>query len=326
VKEKKVSKVVDVDSDFAKKIETELSKAVVGQREIVHGIIRAVICDGHVLLEGIPGIAKTLLIKALAIVMGCDMKRVQFTVDLLPTDIIGITKFNEKKNDFEILKGPIFTNFLIADEINRSPAKTQSALLEAMQEKNVTISKETYPLPNPFIVLATENPIEQSGVYSLPEAQLDRFLFKLVMDYPEFKEETLILDKNITTGRIEDFKLKPILSPEKVLSLQKKVKEIYCSDDVKDYVVRLVQSTRKKEFELGKYILYGCSPRASIGLYIAAKAEALMAGRDYVIPSDVKKVALPILRHRVLLNYEAEADNVTPDMVIKEILNKVIVE
>jgi MoxR-like ATPase len=303
-------------------VEKEMSKIVVGQKEIVHGIIRAILCDGHVLVEGVPGVAKTLIVKAMSKVMGCDMKRIQFTVDLLPTDITGIMSYTPKKG-FEVLKGPIFANFVIADEINRSPPKTQSALLEAMQEKAVTISRKTHDLPKPFFVMATENPVEVSGVYSLPEAQVDRFLFKLLMSYPTTKEETAILSQNTTIRRFEEFDLKPILSPNKILGLQKMVKEVYTSKAVEDYIVKIVDETRSQTFELSKYISYGASPRASISLYIASKAEALMNGRDYVTPEDVKKVAYLVLRHRVILNYEAEAEKISTDYIVKNILSKV---
>ena len=303
-------------------VENEMSKIVVGQREVVHGILRAILCDGHVLVEGVPGVAKTLIVKAMSQVMGCDMKRIQFTVDLLPTDITGIMSYTPKKG-FEILKGPIFANFVIADEINRSPPKTQSALLEAMQEKAVTISRKTHDLPRPFFVMATENPLEVSGVYSLPEAQVDRFLFKILIDYPTTKEETIILSQNTTIRRFEDFDLKPILSPKKILDLQKMVKEVYTSKAVEDYIIKIVEETRSQTFEFAKYISYGASPRASIALYIASKAEALMNGRDYVTPEDVKKVAYLVLRHRIILNYEAEAEKISTDYIIKNILSKV---
>jgi MoxR-like ATPase len=303
-------------------IEQELDKIVVGQRDVVRGIVRAVLCDGHVLVEGVPGVAKTLIVRAVAAVMGCDMKRIQFTVDLLPTDITGIMSYQPKKG-FEIIKGPVFANFVLADEINRSPPKTQSALLEAMQEKQVTISRKTYDLPNPFFVLATENPLEISGVYTLPEAQVDRFLFKLLIDYPTTNEEKGILNKNITIRPFEDYKLKPVLSPKAIISLQNRVKQVFTSRAVKDYIVAIVEETRKKETEYSKYIAYGASPRASIALYIASKAEAMMNGRDYVVPKDVDTVAFPVLRHRIILNYEAEAEKIEPDEIIKQILNKV---
>lgn len=303
-------------------VEDELGKIVVGQRNVVRGIIRAILCEGHVLVEGVPGLAKTLIIRAIAQVMGCEMKRIQFTVDLLPTDITGINSYDPKKG-FQIMKGPIFANFVIADEINRSPPKTQSALLEAMQEKVVTIAKETYELPRPFFVMATQNPIETSGVYTLPEAQVDRFIFKLVIDYPTPSEEQGILSQNMTIKNFEDYKLKSVLCASKIIEMQKKVKEIYTSDEIKDYIVRLVNKTRNKDFEFSKYVSYGASPRASIFLYLASKAEALMNGRDYVLPEDVKVVAFPILRHRIILNYEAEADKVSTDDIIKHLLKNV---
>ena len=303
-------------------VEKEMSKVVVGQNKIIHGILRAVICDGHVLVEGVPGVAKTLIVRAMAKILGCDMKRIQFTVDLLPTDITGIMSYTPKKG-FEIMKGPVFTNFILADEINRSPPKTQSALLEAMQEKNVTIARETYNLPVPFFVMATENPLEVSGVYSLPEAQIDRFLFKLLIDYPSSEDEKMILKKNITINKFENYELKAILNAKKILDLQEQVKKIFTSEIIEEYIVKIIKETRSKTGEFGRYISYGASPRASIALYIASKAEALMQGRDYVIPEDVKTIVFPVLRHRIILNYEAEAENITTDEIIKHILNKI---
>ena len=303
-------------------VEKEMSKVVVGQNDIIHGLLRAVICDGHVLVEGVPGVAKTLIVRTMARILGCDMKRIQFTVDLLPTDITGIMSYAPKKG-FEIIKGPVFTNFILADEINRSPPKTQSALLEAMQEKNVTIARETYSLPIPFFVMATENPLEVSGVYSLPEAQIDRFLFKLLIDYPTGEDEKAILKKNITINKFEDYDLKAILNPKKILDSQAQAKRVFTSEIIEEHIVKIVKETRNKTGEFGKYISYGASPRASIALYIASKAEALMLGRDYVIPEDVKTVVFPVLRHRIILNYEAEAEQITTDEIIKHILSKV---
>ena len=303
-------------------IEEEMSKVVVGQKEIVHGILRAVLCNGHVLVEGVPGTAKTLIVRAMSTVLGCDMKRIQFTVDLLPTDITGIVSYTPDKG-FKVEKGPVFTNFILADEINRSPPKTQSALLEAMQEKSVTISKKTYDLPNPFFVMATENPLESSGVYNLPEAQIDRFLFKLLIDYPTPAEEQGILKKNTTTRTFDSFNLKPILDASKIIALQEKVKEIFTSEVIEEYIIKIVTQSRNKNWEMGKYISYGGSPRASIALYVASKAEALMKGRDYVTPEDVREVVYPVLRHRIILNYEAEAEGVTTDKVIQQILGEI---
>ncbi|MFH1521334.1 MAG: MoxR family ATPase [archaeon] len=304
-------------------VEKEMSKIVAGQHDIIHGILRAVICNGHVLVEGVPGTAKTLIVRAMARVLGCDMKRIQFTVDLLPTDITGIMSYTPKKG-FEVMKGPIFTNFVLADEINRSPPKTQSALLEAMQEKEVTIAKETYELPSPFFVMATENPIENSGVYSLPEAQIDRFLFKLLIDYPTSGEEKEILKKNTTISKFDSYDLKAVLTQKKIIDLQEQVKDIFASDIIEEYIVKIIRETRdSKTSEFAKYVSYGASPRASIALYIASKAEALMQGRNYVIPEDVRTVAFPVLRHRIILNYEAEAEQITTDKVIKHILSRI---
>jgi MoxR-like ATPase len=317
------SKEIDVAGILAD-IEKEMSNIVVGQTEIIHGILRAVFCNGHVLVEGVPGTAKTLIVKAMATVLGCAMKRIQFTVDLLPTDITGIMGYTPEKG-FNIEKGPIFTNFVLADEINRSPPKTQSALLEAMQEKAVTIAKDTHDLPKPFFVMATENPVENSGVYTLPEAQIDRFLFKLLIDYPGAKEEQGILSKNTTTNTFDSYDLKPILNPEKIIAVQQKVRDIFTSEVIEEYIVKIVGQTREKDWEFGKYLSYGGSPRASIALYIASKAEALMNSRDYVIPEDVRAVVYPVLRHRIILNYEAEAEGITTDKIIKKILEIVSV-
>ena len=303
-------------------IEDEMAKVVVGQKEIVHGILRAVLCNGHVLVEGVPGTAKTLIVRAMSTILGCDMKRIQFTVDLLPTDITGIVSYIPSKG-FKVEKGPIFTNFVLADEINRAPPKTQSALLEAMQEKSVTISKKTYDLPKPFFVMATENPLENSGVYTLPEAQIDRFLFKLLIGYPSPAEEQGILSKNTTTKSFESYDLNPILNATKIIELQDAVGEIFTSEAIEKYIVRIVTQTRSKDWEMSKYISYGGSPRASIAIYIASKAEALMKGRDYVTPEDVREVVYPVLRHRIILNYEAEAEGITTDNVIQQILGKI---
>ncbi len=322
---KMVSKKKDIDiMRILSDIEKEMGNIVVGQKEIIHGILRAVLCNGHVLVEGVPGTAKTLIVRSMATVLGCDMKRIQFTVDLLPTDITGIMSYTPEKG-FKVEKGPIFTNFVLADEINRSPPKTQSALLEAMQEKEVTIAKETHVLPKPFFVMATENPVENSGVYTLPEAQIDRFLFKLLIDYPEPKEEKGILNKNTTTKTFESFNLKAILNPKKIIDAQERVKDVFVSEVIEEYIVEIVGESRNKDWEFGKYISYGGSPRASIALYIASKAEALMSGRDYVIPEDVREVVYPVLRHRIILNYEAEAEGITTDKVIKQILGRVSV-
>ncbi len=303
-------------------IKKEIGKVVIGQKEIIEGLIRAILCDGNVLVEGIPGIAKTLSIKSLAEVTGCKAKRIQFTVDLLPSDIIGTTTYSPKKG-FEIVKGPIFANFIIADEINRSPPKTQSALIEAMQEKQVTISKNTFKLDSPFFVMANENPLETSGVYALPEAQIDRFIFKLLMKYPKIEEEDTIMQRNITLKKFEDFKLKAVTSPQEIIKMQNLTKKIYMSKKIRKYILKIVELTRTKNFENGSYIEYGASPRASISLFIASKAEALMQERNFVIPKDVKKVAFDTLRHRLILSYRAKAENVDSDKIISNILGKI---
>jgi MoxR-like ATPase len=307
-------------SETINKMRKEISKAVSGQEEIVNSLILALLCDGHVLLEGVPGIAKTLAIKTLAVVSGCTSKRIQFTVDLLPTDITGITTYSPGKG-FETIKGPVFSNFIIADEINRSPSKTQSALIEAMQEKQVTIAKETFLLPKPFFVMATMNPIEQSGVYELPEAQIDRFLFKLVMKYPEIKDESRIMEDNITLKKFEDFNINSITSGIDIIKMQKLVKRVYIDEKVKNYILNIVQKTRTKDFEYGEYIDWGASPRASIALFIASKAHAMLNGRNFVIPSDVKMVIHEILRHRIILTYRASAEKIDSDKVINKILS-----
>ncbi len=304
------------------KTREEVSKVVVGQEEVIDAFMCALLCDGHVLLEGVPGIAKTLLVKTLAEASGCTSNRIQFTVDLLPSDILGITTYTPQKG-FETIKGPVFANFIVADEINRSPPKTQSAMIEAMQEKQVTIAKQTYPLPKPFFVMANNNPLESSGVYDLPEAQVDRFLFKVLMGYPKKKEELKIMENNITLRSFDSFNVQPILSAEKILEMQKITKNIFMSDKIKDYIVRIIEKTRKKDFPHGKFIEWGGSPRASIGLFIASKAWALMNGRNYVIPSDMKSIAHYVLRHRIILNYKARAEGVTSDRIIDEILTMV---
>ena len=311
---------VEKFSIVLQRLRKEIAKSVVGQEEIVDSLIRALLCDGHVLLEGVPGIAKTLAIKTLATASGCAVKRIQFTVDLLPTDITGITSYTPGKG-FETMKGPIFANFLIADEINRSPPKTQSALIEAMQEKQVTIAKNTFPLPSPFFVMATENPLEQSGVYTLPEAQVDRFLFKVLMGYPKYEDEEKIIENNMTLKKFEDFGIKPVTSPKEILQMQKLTKNIYLGHEIRKYILDIVDKTRKKDFKHGELIEWGGSPRAGIALFIASKARALMSGRNYVIPLDVKGVAHEVLRHRVILSYRARAEGIDTDKVLNEILN-----
>ncbi|MAG52716.1 MAG: ATPase [Nanoarchaeota archaeon] len=306
-------------------IKKEMSKIVVGQKNVVDSILRAIISNGHVLLEGVPGIAKTLIMRSLAHITSCKTKRVQFTADLLPTDIIGLTSY-EKSKGFFVIKGPIFTNFMLADEINRAPAKVQSALLEAMQEKQVTIGRQTFGIDAPFFVLATQNPIETMGTYALPEAQIDRFLFKLYIDYPNTKEEREILLRNITTKNFSEYDLRSVIGPLEIIKMQHTVKNIFVSKAVEEYIVRLVDATRHPEkynLKHSKYIRFGSSPRASIGLYVASKANALMKGKEYVTPQHVKEIAYDVLRHRILLNYEGQAENIDRDDIIKEVLARV---
>ncbi|MBD3202836.1 AAA domain-containing protein [Candidatus Woesearchaeota archaeon] len=308
-----------------KNLKTEVGKVVVGQQEILESFLEALVSHGNCLVEGIPGIAKTLLVRSLAQVTGCKFSRIQFTPDLLPSDIIGITTYDESRG-FYTIKGPIFSNFVLGDEINRAPPKVQSALLEGMQERQVTIGKSSYPLPAPFFVMATQNPVEQMGTYPLPEAQIDRFLYKLIMGYPKVEEEKEILHKNISLNKFEDFKLKSLLTPEKILEVQKDVKKIYLDKKIEKYIVKLSDATRfpdKYKIRLGKYVEYGASPRSSIGLFIASKSHALITGRVFVTPHDIKYVAPKVLRHRIILNYEGQAEEIDSGDIIKEILDKV---
>ncbi|MCD6590145.1 MoxR family ATPase [Candidatus Woesearchaeota archaeon] len=313
---------------YKKKIEElrkEIRKIVVGQEKVINSLIEALLCNGHVLVEGVPGIAKTLIVRTLAAVTGGSFSRIQFTPDLLPSDIIGITTYEEGKG-FYTIKGPIFANFVLADEINRAPPKVQSALLEAMQERQATIGKQTYSLPHPFLVMATQNPIESLGTYKLPEAQLDRFMYKVLMTYPTFEEEILVLNNNITTKKFEEYNIQVVLDVETIKTAQEDIKKVYTSKKVETYIVRIIDATRRPEkygIELGKYIEYGASPRGSISLYLASKAHALIDGRGYVTPQDVKEVAKRVLRHRIILTYEGEAEEITSDEIIDEILKKV---
>jgi len=306
-------------------LKKEMSKVVVGQEAAMNSLVRALLTNAHVLMEGVPGIAKTLLLKTMAVVVGCDFKRVQFTVDLLPTDIIGVTAYHKEKG-FYVVKGPVFTNFLLADEVNRAPPKTQSALLEAMQEKQVTIGRQTFMLQRPFFVMATQNPIETGGTYELPEAQIDRFLFKVLVKYPEIHEEKMIIDQNIDVRSFESYGIKPVTNGQEIIDMQEMTKKIFLSDKLKVYITKIVDSTRnpsKYGLTLGKYIDFGVSPRASIGLALAAKAEALMKGDSFVKPQQIKIVAHEVLRHRILLSYEGMAKQISPDDIIDQIFRRI---
>lgn len=303
-------------------VKKEIGKSFFGQLQAVDTLIRALLCNGHVLIEGVPGIGKTLLIRTIAQVSGCSFRRIQFTADLLPTDIIGLTTYDPQKG-FEISKGPIFAHFIIADEINRSTPKTQSALIEAMQEGQVTIGKVTFPLPRPFFVMANQNPVETEGVYSLPEAQIDRFLFKLIMSYPDEGTEEKLMGENITFKKFEDYGLKEVLSPQRIIELQQLTQSVYLDSKIRKYIVEIVMRSRTREFPHGEYVELGGSPRASISLFIASKAEALLNGRNYVIPKDIKTVIKDVLRHRFILSYRAKTDGITAEKIIEEILKLV---
>lgn len=303
-------------------LKDEVAKVIVGNDHIINFIIIGLLCEGHLLLEGLPGVAKTTMIKAITQALGLSFSRIQFTPDLLPADLIGTLIYNPKTHDFETRKGPIFANLVLADEINRTPAKVQAALLEAMQEQQVTIGSQTYQLDKPFLVLATQNPVEQEGTYKLPEAQVDRFLFKLLVHYPTASQEKQILQ---TTASLHD--LKKVLNKDDLQLAQRCVREIYVDEKIIDYIIRIVFATRDPKAaglkNMAQYIEYGVSPRATRGLYETSKAHAFLKKRHFVTPDDVKAVAPAILRHRMVLTYEAEAENITPDIIIKEILNTV---
>lgn len=301
-------------------LKKEISQVIVGNNEIINFIITSLLCNGHILLEGVPGVAKTTIIKTITNALGLNFKRIQFTPDLLPSDLIGTLIYNQKTQEFETRKGPIFANVILADEINRAPAKVQSALLECMQENQVTIGSNTFNLEKPFFVFATQNPVEQYGTYQLPEAQLDRFMFKILINYPTIDEEKEILKK-----REYEISIKKIIDQKEILKLQEIVKSIYIDDKIINYIVNIVNTTRDttSSSEFGNLIQMGASPRATISLYNASKAYALLKRRHFVIPDDIKILCLPILRHRITLSYEAQAENVTSDYIIKKILNKV---
>jgi len=306
----------------------EIRKVIVGQTTLVERLVIGLLADGHLLLEGVPGLAKTLAVKTLARGVDASFSRIQFTPDLLPADLIGTLIFNPKLQEFTVRRGPVFAHLVLADEINRAPAKVQSALLEAMQERQVTIGDSTAPLPDPFLVLATQNPIEQEGTYPLPEAQVDRFLMKLKVGYPTKADERLILERmGESTESQLSAGVSPVLTPEDIRTLRELVRGIYADERIKSYLVELVSATRDPKAyglpELGDFVSYGASPRATLSLLSTARAHAFLQGRGYVVPEDVKDVAPDVLRHRVLLSYEAEAENVTSDQVVAKILERV---
>ncbi|KPL12201.1 MAG: ATPase [Bacteroides sp. SM23_62] len=321
---KELNEKIEKESAFVDMVTMEIHKVIVGQKHLIDSLLIGLLTDGHVLLEGVPGLAKTLAVNTLATTIDAKFSRIQFTPDLLPADLIGTMIYSQKKEQFEVKKGPIFANFILADEINRSPAKVQSALLEAMQEKQVTIGENTYILERPFMVLATQNPIEQEGTYPLPEAQVDRFMLKVVIDYPSRDEEQLIVRENIA----QEFPTAAtILKPENILKARAIVKEVYMDEKIERYILDIVFASRYPEKQgLEKYtnmIQYGGSPRASINLAMASKAFAFIKRRGYVIPEDVRAVCHDVMRHRIGLTYEAEAENITTEDIITDILNTV---
>ncbi|MEI6147899.1 MAG: MoxR family ATPase [bacterium] len=304
-------------------VRQEVTKVIVGQERLLDRMLIALIANGHILLEGVPGLAKTTAVKTLAQALGLKFQRISFTPDLLPADVIGTMIYNPREGTFTPRLGPIFTNLLLADEINRAPAKVQSALLEAMQERQVTIGNTTYPLPEPFMVMATQNPIEQEGTYPLPEAQIDRFMLKYRLGYPSKDDERRIMNR---FTRKTDITLNTVMSAEQILALRETLDQVYCDEKVGDYILDIVQATRKPadyKLDIGHYIHYGASPRASIYLNMAARANALLHGRAYATPQDVKEIAHDILRHRIILTYEAEAEEQTSEEVITKILNEI---
>ena len=316
---------IEKESAFIDLLNLEMEKVIIGQKDMLQKLLIALLSNGHVLLEGVPGLAKTLAIKTLSDAIEVDFSRLQFTPDLLPADLVGTMIYNQKKEEFIVKKGPIFSNFILADEINRAPAKVQSALLEAMQERQVTIGQETYKLPEPFLVLATQNPIEQEGTYPLPEAQVDRFMLKVVLDYPKLAEEQIIMRNNIGTTPFP--KSGRVVTSDQILNARKVVREVYMDEKIEKYIVDIVFATRNPKAyhleNLTELISFGGSPRASIGLAMASKANAFINHRGYVIPEDVRAVSRDVLRHRIGLTFEAEAENVKVEDIINEVLNKI---
>ena len=321
----KINALIEKESGFIDLLNMEIGKVIIGQKHMVESLLIGLLSNGHILLEGVPGLAKTLAISTLSKVINVDFKRVQFTPDLLPADLLGTMIYNQKKEEFISKKGPLFSNFILADEINRAPAKVQSALLEAMQERQITIGDKTYKLPEPFLVMATQNPIEQEGTYPLPEAQVDRFMLKVVLPYPNREEEKLIVRANVSS---EGFPTpNKVVDPKQIIKARDIVKKIYMDEKIEKYIIDIVYATREPEYyhldEIKHFISFGGSPRASISLASAAKAYAFLKKRGYVIPEDVRAVCADVLRHRIGLSYEAEAENITTENVITTILNKV---
>lgn len=321
---KKITERVKQESDFVNTLMYEVGKVIVGQKYLMERLLIGILSNGHVLLEGVPGLAKTMSVMTLAKTMQASFQRIQFTPDLLPADLIGTLIYNPKNSDFTIRKGPIFTNIVLADEINRAPAKVQSALLEAMQDRQVTIGDQTFPLEDPFLVLATQNPIEHEGTYPLPEAQVDRFMLKLNITYPDKKDEREIMERMALTKK--DFRVNPVISPADILRLRSLVDEIYLDDKIKDYIIDIIFATRDPKaynLPLDEFIEYGASPRATIYLTLAAKAHAFLKGRGFVTPQDVKSIGMDVLRHRIIITYEAEAEEISAEDIVQKIFDTV---
>jgi MoxR-like ATPase len=320
-----LNELIQKESSFVDLIKMEMDKVIVGQKHMTERLLIGLLSDGHILLEGVPGLAKTLAINTLSKAIKADFSRIQFTPDLLPADVVGTVIYSQKNDEFSVKKGPIFANFVLADEINRAPAKVQSALLEAMQERQVTIGNSTYELPKPFLVMATQNPVEQEGTYPLPEAQSDRFMLKVVLGYPNKEEEKLIIRQNIAAEKGP--KPQPVVTPEEIIKARQIVRKVYMDEKIEQYIVDIVFATRNPEdYNLTKYaamIDFGGSPRASINLALAAKAYAFIKRRGYVIPEDVRAICHDVMRHRIGLTYEAEAENITSEDIITEILNTI---
>lgn len=315
---------IEAETGFITDLVEGMNRTIVGQKHLINSLLIGLLADGHILLEGVPGLAKTLAIKTLASLISADFGRLQFTPDLLPADVIGTMIYSQKDESFKVKKGPIFANFVLADEINRAPAKVQSALLEAMQERQVTIGDETFNLPSPFLVMATQNPIEQEGTYELPEAQVDRFMLKVIIDYPTLQEEKKIVRAHLNDSFV---KVLPVIDTNHIVKARELVKQVYIDERIEQYIADIVFATRYPEQyklnEMRNYISFGGSPRASINLALAARANAFIKRRGYVVPEDVREVAADVLRHRIGLSYEAEAANIKADDIVKEILNKV---